>query len=99
MDTTSQDEFPGAGEITPRARIRGRGLGSPRNGLPEPKRYVYRGTGEDIMPAAVMPDPGEPVVMPRERSGGGRRMQYGRTQCGACGWDRRSKRHQALCAP
>jgi len=37
-------------------KVRGTGLGGQRNGLPERKNYVYKGSGNDEMPWAAPPE-------------------------------------------
>lgn len=49
--TESMRRAPVIGDA-PTGRVRAHGLGSPRNGLPERKDYVYRGTKREKPPAA-----------------------------------------------
>ena len=71
-----------------------------RNGLPASGGYVYRGTGHDIMPWAVVREDGPPVSdetagFPAPRA----HRSYGAVnRCGACGYSVKGKNHQALCS-
>lgn len=49
-------------------RIKASGLGGSRNGMPERVNYVYRGTGDDQLPAS--PRPPRPSRMVRPDSEG-----------------------------
>jgi hypothetical protein len=68
-----------------------------RNGLPERVNYVYRGTGEDIMPWAITGDGSVDYESGGEvrRSERSPRATWGR--CGDCGYGRRSIGHRAQC--
>jgi hypothetical protein len=64
------------------------------NGLPEPGGYVYRGTGQDVMPWAVTDDQSS-----RYETGGNRRRPERRAGCcPGCGYSMRGINHRTLCA-
>lgn len=72
---------------------------TPRNGLPETRGYVYRGTGEDIMPWAVT---GDDSVAGEELTGiragrAARRWQPSPSRCVKCGYLYKSAKHHELC--
>ena len=65
--------------------VTGRGIGSPRNGMPAFRPYVYRGTGEDTGPR-----------LPRKKRAP-RVTRPGDGRCRACGYLLTAPGHKLAC--
>lgn len=80
-----------------RASVKAMGLGSPRNGRPVRRNYVYRGSGKDSMPWAVLDD--DPLEDAKVQHGRGlpEAERRARQRCRVCGYLRHSRSHRMSC--